>query len=178
MSDIITNSQKRAKETFERLNKKGDVVSPNDYFNLGAGLMGISDSARDSIIAISSMLNRSKNDSFYIPYSLLKEYEDFQIDWDEDPATDTLSFKQKDEKLSFSVELIKNSMKNKPFIDSVYKMIRYGETARPGDRDLKIYADWIFSQHHMNEILKGVQKEFDNNTLSEIINTHQKSIER
>ena len=76
MSDAIELLQKRAKETFERLNKKDDVVLSDDYFRLSAGLMEISDTARNSIIAIASMLNRSKNDSFYIPYYLLKEYED------------------------------------------------------------------------------------------------------
>lgn len=184
MSDAIELLQKRAKETFERLNKKDDVVRSDDYFRLSAGLMGISDSARNSIIAIASMLNRSKNDSFYIPYSLLKEYEDYLIDWDgDDPSRDTLNFKKKDEELFLSANLMKNSIENKPFIDAVYNMIRYGEAPRPGNRDMKIYADWIFSQFHMNEILKGVAEENKNtiganDTLSKLINLNQKFIER
>ena len=142
--------KKRAKETFECLNKKDDIVLSDDYFRLSAGLMEISDTARNSIIAIASMLNRSKNDSFYIPYSLLKEYEDYQIDWDGgDPSRDTLDFKKKDEELFLSANLMKNSIENKPFIDAVYNMIRYGEAPCPGNRDMKIYANWIFSQFHM-----------------------------
>lgn len=184
MSDAIELLQKRAKETFERLNKKDDVVLSDDYFRLSAGLMEISDTARNSIIAIASMLNRSKNDSFYIPYSLLKEYEDYLIDWDgDDPSRDTLNFKKKDEELFLSANLMKNSIENKPFIDAVYNMIRYGEAQRPGNRDMKIYADWIFSQFHMNEILKGVAEENKNtiganDTLSKLINLNQKFIER
>ena len=184
MYDDIELLQKRAKETFERLNKKDDVVLSDDYFRLSAGLMEISDTARNSIIAIASMLNRSKNDSFYIPYSLLKEYEDFQVDWDGgDPSRDTLDFKKKDEKLVLSANLMKNSIENKPFIDAVYNMIRYGEAPRPGNRDTKIYANWIFSKFYMNEILKGVAEENKNtigvnDTLSKLINLNQKFIER
>ena len=82
-----------------------------------------------------------------------------------------------------SANLMKNSIENKPFIDAVYNMIRYGEAQRPGNRDMKIYADWIFSQFHMNEILKGVAEENKNtiganDTLSKLINLNQKFIER
>lgn len=140
---------------FKRLNDEKDIVTKDDFYALSTDLLKIKEQTRNDIIEISTMLNRKKNDCFYIPYSIVKEYNDYQINWDEDPDL-SLDEKGKNTQLLLSKELIKTSLKNQKFIDWVYKMVRYGETLGYSGRTIR--ADYLFSQNKMKRLLEDAIK--------------------
>ncbi|MCR5506534.1 MAG: hypothetical protein K6F04_01660 [bacterium] len=126
----INISNEEAEAVYKRLKesyKNGEaVVSKEDKMKLAEDLVEINQDARNTIIEISSLLNMAKDDSFYIPYALLTAYRKMQVDWEHNP-NDNIPFIKKDEGLKHTYSVIKNNFKNKPFINSVYKLIRTGD---------------------------------------------------
>ncbi len=143
------------------LNNKNYKISDNDRYNLASDLIKISKNARNDIIEISFMLNKNKNDSFYIPYSILTEYMSYQISHKNSDLE--MDFLEKDEVLNKRKRILQIAMENNSkFIEDIYKEVRYNS------------SNIIFSEVQFSKLQKKHNEEKE---INKIINT-LKNIEK
>ncbi|MBR1544325.1 MAG: hypothetical protein IJ638_00060 [Alphaproteobacteria bacterium] len=101
-------------------------VSREQRFNLAAVLLRFNRAISDDILTIASMLNRNPEDSFYITYAILMQFNDSNmLDFD-NKKNETLTFDKKADALEESREIISKNINNREFIDQLYKDIRLG----------------------------------------------------
>ncbi len=98
-------------------------ISREQRYNLRTELLSLGAVAADNVIKIASMLKRRSADNYYIIYAILTEYNNATQTYDSQAI---LSRENKSDALEESCQIISNNIKNKEFIDQIYKDIRLG----------------------------------------------------
>ena len=100
------------------------IVSHEQRYNLANALLRIGLVQSDNIIKIASMLTRYPEDSYYITYGLLMQYNRNMEDFDNN--NNKLSQEKKSDALEEACQIIAMNIDNKEFINQVYLDIRLG----------------------------------------------------
>ena len=100
------------------------IVSHEQRDNLANALLHIGLVQSDNIIKIASMLTRYPEDSYYITYGLLMQYNRNMEDFDNN--NNKLSQEKKSDALEEACQIIAMNIDNKEFINQVYLDIRLG----------------------------------------------------
>ncbi|MGN0930047.1 MAG: hypothetical protein ACI4N3_05390 [Alphaproteobacteria bacterium] len=137
---------KELKETYENPDKTD--VDANRFLDFGRALIATNnDNLISNISKVSSILNKRKFDSFYIPYALFVNYKDTTFDLRDPSYETTFMPEEKEEKLKESVSLLKNKLNNKEIIEQIYKLIRSGDN-----------IDIIYNPEKLKKVIKDIEK--------------------
>ncbi|MBD5398212.1 hypothetical protein HDR60_01770 [bacterium] len=119
--------KKRLKDSYD--NKDNIEISREDFFDFGKALIETNNEKLiNNISKLSAILNRQKNDSFYIPYALFLYHKKQLCEVGFQPNKVLNKIEEKKlQSLSDSIFILKRQIKNKVFIDNIYKKIRTGE---------------------------------------------------
>ncbi len=125
MDNQDTKSYKNIlKDSFENPNLS---ISREQRYELATGLLRAGRVSSDNIIKIASMLNRKPNDSYYITYGILMQYNDKSMeDLDSAGKQNRLSMEKKADALEESCQIISDNIENKEFMDQIYNDVRLG----------------------------------------------------
>lgn len=123
-------------------------VDAQRYLDFGRELIATkNEDLINTISKLSSVLNRRKFDSFYIPYALFMNYEDATFDLSDPDYTTTFSRKEKEKNLKDSINLLDKNVANKDFLDQLYKLIRRGDN-----------IDIIYNPNKLNKLIADIEK--------------------
>lgn len=101
-------------------------ISPEQRFNLATNLLKLNRVLSDNIVTIASMLNRNPEDSYYITYALIMQFNDKNMRNFDERDNKELTFDKKADALEETREIISKNINNKDFIDQLYKDVRLG----------------------------------------------------
>ena len=101
-------------------------ISREQRYNLSTILLKTDRVSSDNILRIAGMLNRKPDDSYFIVYGLLMQYQDNSMENIESKTNKKLSLDDKSDALEESCQIISKNIQNKEFIDQIYKDIRLG----------------------------------------------------
>ncbi len=101
-------------------------ISREQRCNLSTILLKTDRVSSDNILRIAGMLNRKPDDSYFIVYGLLMQYQDNSMENIESKTNKKLSLDDKSDALEESCQIISKNIQNKEFIDQIYKDIRLG----------------------------------------------------
>lgn len=123
-------------------------VDAERYLDFGRTLIATNnEDLINAISKLSSVLNRRKFDSFYIPYALFMNYKDVTFDLSDPDYTTTFSTEEKEKNLKDSMNILDKKFGNKELLDQLYKLIRRGNN-----------IDIIYNPDKLNKMIADIEK--------------------
>ena len=137
---------KELKYTYE--NPEETNVDADRYLDFGRELIATNnEDLINAISKLSSVLNRRKFDSFYIPYALFMNYTDVTFDLNDPEYTTSFSKEQKEKNLKNTMSILDKNFENKELLDQLYTLVRRGHN-----------IDIIYNPDKLSNMIADIEK--------------------